>query len=121
MVSIKSPLIDAQMDEQTAAYVGILERQVVGLTITLSQLRAVLQAITGEAHEDYVEDMENKTIREVAEGEIQKRLGVTAVEAKHLAGKMFSGKDIGLNMTAQTTMTVDPVTHQPVVARETSE
>lgn len=121
MVSIKSPLIDAVMDDQTRAYVAILERQVIGLTVTLSQTRAVLEAVTGVPHEDYVKDMGDKTVRQVAENEIQKRLEVTAVEARHLAGRMFSGEDIGLNQTAQTTMNIDPQTGQPVVLREETE
>lgn len=94
MVNIKSPLIDAQMDEQSMAYVGVLERQVVGLTILTAQMRAVLEAVTGQRSEEYIKDMEDKTIREVAEYEIKRRLGATDIQARHLANKMFRGEEI---------------------------
>lgn len=118
MVNIKSPLIDAVMDDQTRQYVSILERQVIGLTIALSQCRAVLQSVTGVPHEDYVKDLGDKTVMQVAEMEIAKRLSCTPVEAKRLAARMFSGEDIGLRTVAQTTMNIDPQTGQPVVLRE---
>lgn len=94
MVNVKSPLIDAKMDEQSMAYVGVLERQVVGLTILTAQLRAVLESITGQRSEEYIKDMEDKTIREVAEYEIKRRLNATDIQARHLANKMFRGEEI---------------------------
>lgn len=73
MVAIQNPLIDMEMDEAAAAYMGSLERQILGLTIQELRYRALLELLTGEEWSDIAADLEA--------GEVEK-IAVNALEAK---------------------------------------
>lgn len=82
MVNIQNPLTDAVYDEQTGAYISILERQVIGQTVLLNQYRAVLEMITGEKHEAAIPDLETGQLKEIAVRAIMKRDGLTLGQAR---------------------------------------
>lgn len=84
MVSVQSPMIDAQMDEQTRLYVGVLERQILGLTIQISKYRAVLEAVTGGTFEALEVDMEKGDIEKLAIAATQKKMDVSADQARKI-------------------------------------
>lgn len=73
MVAIHNPLIDMEADESAMAYIGVLERQVLGLTVQELRFRALLEMLTGEDWSDLALDLEN--------GELEK-IAVNAMEAK---------------------------------------
>lgn len=84
MVAVRSPLIDLEMDEQTALYVGVLERQVLALTINDAKFRALLEALTGVAWDDLRTDFEQSELNKIAEENLMTRLGVSRGEAKRI-------------------------------------
>lgn len=84
MVALKSPLVDVQMDEQTALYVGVLERQVLGLTINEMKYRALLEMVTGTTWDDLKTDLEAGELEKIARAAVEAQLGVTAQEARKI-------------------------------------
>lgn len=86
MVAINNPLMDAEMDDQTRAYVGILERQVVGLTVTVSKQKAIIEVLAGQPVDDLLVNMEEKEVRDIVTQVIQaKNPELSIQEAKKLA------------------------------------
>lgn len=82
MVNIQSPLIDAEYDEQTGSYIGILERQLLGQTVLINKYRALLEMVTGEKHEEMVADLETGQLKEVAVRAIMRKEGLTIGQAR---------------------------------------
>lgn len=83
-MKVNSPLLDAQMDEQTRIYVAVLERQVLGLTLTVSKYRAVLGAVIGEDQPDVLVDLEEKELKAMAVEAVQKKMDVSASQARKI-------------------------------------
>lgn len=82
MVNIQSPLIDAEYDEQTGAYIGVLERQLLGQNVLINKYRALLEVVTGEKHEEMVADLETGQLKEIAVRAIMRKEGVTIGQAR---------------------------------------
>lgn len=84
MVALKSPLIDAKMDDQTRLYVAVLERQVLGLTVNELKYRALLEMLTGETWDDLATDMESGELERIATEATAKKLGITVAQASRV-------------------------------------
>lgn len=72
------------MDATARAYVGILERQVLGLMITVYKQGAVIEGLTDKPYEDVVKDLETKEMLDLAVKAAQERLGVSRTEATRI-------------------------------------
>lgn len=84
MVAMKSPLNDLKMDEQTSLYVGVLERQLMGLTINDARYRALLELLTGEEWDDMKTDFEDGEIKKIAIASLEKKLGISNEAARKI-------------------------------------
>lgn len=84
MVNTEIPMLDAQMDEQTALYIAILERTLAGQSVQLARYRAVFEAVTGEKHETVDEVEKGGGIEEVAIRAMNNRMGMSKKEARRI-------------------------------------
>lgn len=84
MVAVKSPLIGLQMDDQTALYIGVLERQVLALTVNELKFRALLELATGEEWDDMKTNFEEGAIRDIAVAIVQKKQNVSLGQARKI-------------------------------------
>lgn len=87
MVALQSPLIDAQMDDQTRMYVAVLERQVVGLSINEMKYRALLEYLTGSSWDDMKVDLEAGELEKIAVEAVQKKMNVSASTARKIVAE----------------------------------
>lgn len=83
MVAIKNPLIEMEMDEAAAAYMGSLERQILGMTIQELRFRAVLELLTGEEWSDIAADMEAGEMEKIAVDAMQRK-GIDRRKARRI-------------------------------------
>ena len=83
MVAIKNPLIDMEMDEAAAAYMGSLERQILGLTIQELRYRALLELLTGEEWSDIAADLEAGEMEKIAVDAMQRK-GIDRRKARRI-------------------------------------
>lgn len=84
MVAMQSPLTGMQFDEQTGRYIGVLERQVMGLTLNEMKYQALLELLTEQPWESLKHDLEADKIRHIAIDCIKLRLGVSDAEARRI-------------------------------------
>lgn len=84
MVALKSPMMGIELNEEAAAYVGVLERQVVGLTINEMKYRALLEMLTGEAWDDLKHDLEEGELESIAIAAVEKKLQVSNGQARRI-------------------------------------
>lgn len=84
MVALQSPLVGMQMDEQAAAYVGILERRVAALNLNELKFQALMEISTGQKWETMVLDFENNNLDDIARQVVQKQTGVSDVDARRI-------------------------------------
>lgn len=90
MVALQSPLIDAQMDDQTRMYVSVLERQVVGLSINEMKYRALLEYLTGKPWDDMKVDLEANELEKIAIEAVQNKMNVSASTARKIVAERKS-------------------------------
>ena len=81
MTSIKHPLISLEMNDETARYVGLLERKLLMLTLDNLKCRTVLELLTDEAWDDQAFPDDEGELKRVATDALVRRLGVPASEA----------------------------------------
>ena len=98
MVAIKNPLIEMEMDEAAAAYMGSLERQILGMTIQELRFRAVLELLTGEEWSDIAADLEAGEIEKIAVDAMQKK-GIDRRKARRIVASRL--KESVANATIQ--------------------
>ena len=84
MVNIGNPMMDAEMDDTARAYVGILERQVLGLTIAVYKQGAVIEQLSGKPYEEVLKDLEDGEILKLAVDAASDKLGVSKSEARRI-------------------------------------
>lgn len=94
MPDIKNPLIDAVQDEQSSMYQARLERQVVGLTILLAQVQTVFKVITGYDSEELIAELGDKTVKELADEEAQRRMDTFNAENQRASKSLRRGSGI---------------------------
>lgn len=93
MVAVKSPLLGMDMSAEVAAYMGVLERQVLALTINELKFRALLEIWTGEEWDDMKTEFEQGEIEKIAIAGVQAKLGMKYDEAKKFVqSRMESSK-----------------------------
>ncbi len=93
-MKINNPMMDAKMDDQTRRYVAILERQNVGLQITINKQKAIIEVLAGQPHEEVLKDMETKEVRDIVAQVIQnKNPELSDREAKAEASKQIANVD----------------------------
>ena len=83
MVAVKNPLIEMEMDEAAAAYMGSLERQILGLTIQELRYRALLELLTGEEWSDIAADLEAGEMEKIAVDAMQRK-GIDRRKARRI-------------------------------------
>jgi hypothetical protein len=81
MAVLQNPLSGMKMDEQAAAFIGVLERRTVLLTAQELRFRALLEALTGEPWDDQYTDLDQAQLDQLVENSLMKSLGVTKLEA----------------------------------------
>ena len=81
MAELRNPLANMQGDEEMTRYVGVLERRLVLLTIQEVRFRALLEALTGQAWDDSLTNLDENQVIEIAEATLVKSLGISKVEA----------------------------------------
>ena len=86
MVSITNPMADIEdnIPDEARAYIAILERQVLGLTITVNKQGAIIESLSGKPYEDAIKDLESKEIHKLAVQTAAERLGVSKSEAARI-------------------------------------
>lgn len=84
MVALKTPLVDMEVSEEAALYIGVLERQVLGLTVNELKYRALLEMLTGEQWDDLKTDMEAGELEKIAIEATMRKLGVTNAKAREI-------------------------------------
>lgn len=87
MVALKSPLIGMHMEPDVALYVGILERQVLALSINELKFRALLELLTEEEWDDMKTEFEESAIERIAVRMVEQKLGVKNMEARKIVRK----------------------------------
>lgn len=83
MVAIKNPLIEMEMDEAAASYMGSLERQILGMTIQELRYRALLELLTGEEWSDIAADLESGEMEKIAVDAMQRK-GIDRRKARRI-------------------------------------
>ena len=84
MVAVKAPLMDMEVSEEAALYIGVLERQVLGLTVNELKYRALLEMLTGQQWDDLKTDMEAGELEKIAVDATMKKLGVSYGKAREI-------------------------------------
>lgn len=99
MVAIKNPLIEMEMDEAAAAYMGSLERQVLGMTIQELRYRALLELLTGEDWSDIAADLEDGEIQKIAIAQLEKK-GIDRRKARRIVSERAAESKANAVVTA---------------------
>lgn len=81
MTSIKHPLINLEMNDEVARYVGLLERRVLMLTLDSLKCRTVLELLTDQPWDDQSFGDDEQALKQVATDALVRRLGVSAADA----------------------------------------
>lgn len=89
MTSIKHPLISLQMNDETARYVGLLERKLLMLTLDNLKCRTVLELLTDEAWDDQAFPDDEAELKRVATDALTRRLGVPPTEAAAIVAERW--------------------------------
>lgn len=84
MVAVQNPLAHMDGDGEMKAYVAVLERRLLLLTIQEVRFRGLLEAITGEPWDDQYADLGEDEVNELAISSLTKSLGITRPEAERL-------------------------------------
>lgn len=89
MTSIKHPLINLDMNEETARYVGLLERKLLMLTLDSLKCRTVLELLTDEPWDDQAFPDDEAELKRVATDALVRRLGVPEAEAAAIVAERW--------------------------------
>lgn len=93
MVALKSPLVGLELSPEAAAYVGVLEKQVLGQHIMELKFRALMEIWTGQEWDDMKTDFEQGEIEKIAIQGVQNKLGMKYEEArKFVQGRMAASR-----------------------------
>lgn len=82
MVAVQNPLAHMEGDGEMTAYVAVLERRLVLLTIQEVRFRGLLEALTGEPWDDQYADLGEDEVNQLAVNSLMKGLGITKLEAE---------------------------------------
>lgn len=82
MVAVQNPLAHMQGDEEMTAYVAVLERRLVLMTIQEVRFRGLLEALTGEPWDDQYTELGEDEVNAIAVNSLSKSLGITKAEAE---------------------------------------
>jgi hypothetical protein len=89
MTSIKYPLINLEMNDETARYVGLLERKLLMLTLDNLKCRTVLELLTDEPWDDQSFPDDEAELKRVATDALVRRLGVSDSEAAGIVAERW--------------------------------
>lgn len=93
MVNIANPMMDAEMDDQTRAYIGVLERQNIGLNMLVNKQKAVIGALSGQPVEELLVNMEEKEVLDIVSQVIQNRdPNLSRTDAVKIARAQLAGQ-----------------------------
>jgi hypothetical protein len=81
MTPVKHPLIDLVYNNETGAYIGMLERKMVIMTMENLKMRSLLELLTGDMWDDCTFETEDKQIFELAVDTLVKRLQISREDA----------------------------------------
>lgn len=89
MTAIQYPLINLEMDDEVARYVGLLERRVLMLTLDNLKCRTVLELLTDQAWDDQSFPDDEAELKRVAEDALVRRLGVSEADAASIVAERW--------------------------------
>lgn len=89
MAPTRHPLLDLVYNNETGAYLGMLERKLVIMTTENLKMRALLELLTGNIWDDVTFDREDKEIFKLAVDTFERRLGLSHQDALALANERW--------------------------------
>lgn len=99
MVAVKNPLLEMECSEEAAAYIGVLERQLLGMTVQELRYRALLEVLTGDDWSDIAADLEAGEIEKIAVEQLVKK-GVDRRKARRVVGERAKASAANAVVTA---------------------
>jgi hypothetical protein len=93
MTPTKHPLIDLVYNNETGAYIGMLERKLVIMTIENLKMRSLLELLTGDMWDDLQFDREDKEIFDLAVATLERRLQISRQDAIDIVNERWEANN----------------------------
>lgn len=122
MVGMRHPLIDLDMNDETARYVGALERKLLRFTLDNLKLRTVLELLTDQSWDDEAYPDEAQELRRIAQDALVRRLGMSANDAAAVVAERWAKYNPEEGTEATKTYLIGPAAvKRPVVAPQSRQ